>query len=425
LHVRSESEIEPHEKLMRKARRHRRIVFVNRYFDPDQSATSQMLTDLARGLAATGFEVHVVCSRQLYDDAGARLAACETRFGVQIHRIATTRFGRYRLAGRAIDYASFYVSCAVKLVMLLRNGDVLVAKTDPPLLSILAAPIVKAKRVALINWQQDVFPEIASELGPLRLPLGLDGCLGRLRDASLRTASMNVAIGGRMQEYLATRGIPESKLCVIENWADADAIRPRSTSASALRARLDIADRFVVAYSGNLGRAHDFETLLNAASALSDDARYVFLIIGGGSNTESLRQGVAVRKLNSFRFLPYQPRETLEDSLAAADVHFVSLLPALEGLIVPSKLYGILAAGRALIFLGDRDGEIARVIRRADCGSVVEVGDAGALVQTLRSMSADPEKLSRSGMRARNLLCEEYSLQHALGRWIALLDATG
>jgi glycosyltransferase involved in cell wall biosynthesis len=164
---------------------------------------------------------------------------------------------------------------------------------------------------------------------------------------------------------------------------------------------------------------------LNAASALSDDARYVFLIIGGGSNTESLRQGVAVRKLNSFRFLPYQPRETLEDSLAAADVHFVSLLPALEGLIVPSKLYGILAAGRALIFLGDRDGEIARVIRRADCGSVVEVGDAGALVQTLRSMSADPEKLSRSGMRARNLLCEEYSLQHALGRWIALLDATG
>ena len=130
----------------------RRVVFVNRYYDPDQSATSQMLTDLAKGLAANGFDVHVVSSRQLYDDPGTRLAPDETLFGVRVHRVATTRFGRNRLLGRAVDYASFYVTCAIMFLKLLRRGDVLVAKTDPPLLSILAAPIAKTKRAALINW---------------------------------------------------------------------------------------------------------------------------------------------------------------------------------------------------------------------------------------------------------------------------------
>src|SRR5258708_1098659 len=369
----------------------RRIVFVNRYYDPDQSATSQMLTDLARGMAARGFEVHVVSSRQLYDDPGTRLTADEMLFGVEVHRVATTRFGRNHLPGRAMDYASFYVTCAVMLLKLLRRGDVLVAKTDPPLLSILAAPVAKAKRAVLINWQQDVFPEVASHLGADPWPRLLDNCLRRLRDASLRAATMNVVIGGRMSEYLSARGIPASKLCVIENWADDTAIQPKPTSASVLRARLELADRFVVCYSGNLGRAHEFDTLLDAAEALKEEPTFIFLIIGGGAKMEALKRGVATRALGNFRFLPYQQRDALEDSLTAADLHLVSLLPTLEGLIVPSKLYGILAAGRPLIFIGDADGDIGRVIHRAQCGRSVTVGDSKGLANSLRKLAAEPD----------------------------------
>jgi glycosyltransferase involved in cell wall biosynthesis len=401
----------------------RQIVFANRYYDPDQSATSQMLTDLARGLAASGFDVHIVCSRQLYDDPGTRLVADETIFGVRVHRVATTRFGRNHLLGRALDYASFYVTCAIMLLKLLRPGDVLVAKTDPPLLSILAAPIAKAKRVALINWQQDVFPEVASHLGANPLPHWLDSLLRRLRDASLRAATMNVLIGGRMREYLAARGIPVSKLCVIENWADDHAIRPKPTAASALRTRLCLADRFVVCYSGNLGRAHEFETLLGAADALKGQPTFVFLIIGSGAKMEALKRGVATRALDNFCFLPYQPRDTLEDSLAAADVHLVSLLPALEGLIVPSKVYGILSAGRPSIFIGDPDGDVGRIIERARCGRSVRVGESSALGDALRTLAAEPEELAQMGARARQLLCAEYSLQRALERWVTILES--
>lgn len=399
-----------------------RLVFVNRYFDPDQSATSQMLTDLARSLATRGFDVHVICSRQLYDEPGRDLVAEETLSGVVIHRVTTTRFGRGRLPGRAMDYASFYVACAFMLLKLLRHHDVLIAKTDPPLLSLLAAPIAGLKGVKLINWQQDIFPEVASRLGANPLPKLLDGSLRFLRDASLRTATVNVVIGGRMREYLLARGLPAAKLDVIENWADAGLIQPKAVTASALRVSLDLRERFVVCYSGNLGLAHEFETLLGAAEELAGETAFVFLIIGNGAKMDALRKGVTMRGLANFRFLPYQPRATLEDSLAAADVHLVSLLPALEGLIVPSKLYGILAAGRPLVFIGDPDGEIARVIQSARCGRVVAVGESQMLASSLRELASDALGCASMGKRARKILCEKFSLETAIERWFALLQ---
>ena len=401
-----------------------KIVFVNRYYAPDESASSQMLTDLARGLATYGLAVHVVCSRQLYGDANARLLRHENLLGVTVHRVATTRFGRSRLVGRAIDYASFYASAGVMLAKLLGNGDVLIAKTDPPLISILAAVIARSKRAALINWQQDVFPEIATLLGVGFLPGWLDALLRRLRDSSLRFASMNVVIGSRMFEYFRGRGIPADQLCVIENWADAGAIVPKPSKASALRARLDLAGRFVVCYSGNLGKAHEFDTLLSAASALRANPSIVFLIIGGGTKMAPLQRAVAALSLDNFRFLPYQPREELEDSLAAADLHLVSLLPTLEGLILPSKLYGILAAGRPLVFIGDPEGDIARVISDAECGAIVGINAGDDLSAAILRLQADPAACDAMGRRARESLVNRYSMEKAIERWLAVLDAT-
>ena len=128
------------------AARSPKIIFVNRFYDPDQSATSQMLTDLARGLSAEGFDVRVVASRQLYEDSGAHLEAKETLCGVQVHRVATTRFGRGGLPGRAMDYLSFYLACTVLLMKLLRRRDILVVKTDPPLMSIMGGARRGAQR---------------------------------------------------------------------------------------------------------------------------------------------------------------------------------------------------------------------------------------------------------------------------------------
>jgi glycosyltransferase involved in cell wall biosynthesis len=400
----------------------RRVFFVNRYFYPDESATSQMLSDLAFGLAGHGVEVHVLCSRQIYTDPGADLAARERLYGVEVHRVATTRFGRARLIGRALDYASFYFSTALALSMSLRAHDLVVAKTDPPLISILAAIVARLKCAELINWQQDVFPEIATQLGANPLPRWIDAKLCRLRDWSLRAAKLNVVIGSRMLEHYRARGIPGDQLCVIENWADARAITPKAAENSSLRAELGLSREFVIGYSGNLGRGHEYGTLLAAAAALRSDQSIVFLMIGGGAKMELLRAAVADQSLENFRFLSYRPREQLADSLAAADVHLASLLPTLEGLIMPSKLYGILAAGRPLIFIGDTDGDIARVLAATDCGVTVGVNAVADLVAAIRRLQSAPTTVAAMGTRAREVLVERYSMDHAINRWMVVLN---
>ena len=398
-----------------------RVFFLNRYFYPDESATAQLLTDLGGRLVADGIEVHIVCSRQLYGEANAQLAAREIVHGVTVHRVWTTRFGRKGLAGRMLDYASFYMTCAVTLILKLRPTDILVAETDPPLISIVAAAAAWLKRAALVNWLQDIFPEVASQLGANPLPAVLDRMLRRLRDASLTAADANVVLGSRMREYVVSRRVPASKCHVIENWADTESLHPKPSADSRLRTRLGLADKFVIGYSGNLGRAHEYDTVLGTAEELHSDERFAFLFVGGGIKMESLQLQVKERGLQNVCFLPYQPRGELQDSMAAPDIHLVSLLPALEGLIVPSKFYGILAAGRPVVFIGDSDGELSRVIASARCGLVVQVGNSAALTDAIKSLEMDGALREAMGTAARHALCSRFSSKAALERWAKLL----
>jgi colanic acid biosynthesis glycosyl transferase WcaI len=411
-----------HERLGQTTVKKARVFFVNRYFYPDESATSQLLSDLAFGLAQSGCDVHIVCSRQLYGTPGAGLPASEVIRGVIVHRLWTTRFGRRNLFGRALDYVSFYATCAVALLRLVRRSDIVVAKTDPPLISLVAVMATRCRGAILVNWLQDVFPEVASALGASPLPAVLDRLLRSWRDASLRVAAANIVIGKRMREYLVGRGIPPNTMHVIENWALANTSRPKDSDESELRARLGLGGKFVVGYSGNLGRAHEHRIFLEAALALQSDGNVQFLFIGGGIRMDALRTMAEQRHLSNMRFLPYQPRESLEDSLAAADVHLVSLLPSLEGLIVPSKFYGVLAAGRPVVFVGDPEGELSRVIRESRCGFVVAVGDSADLAAAIRRLQNDVDQRASMGTAARDLLSARFGAPRALTSWIALVN---
>ena len=198
------------------------------------------------------------------------------------------------------------------------------------------------------------------------------------------------------------------------------------TLVSACRAKATrgtfLTDKFVVGYSGNLGRAHEFETLLEAAGLCGSDPDIAFLMIGGGAGMTALQRAVASRGLGNFRFLPLQPRESLGDTMAAADLHWLSLLPALEGLIVPSKLYGILAAGRPVLFIGDPDGEVARVIGPARAGLSVSIGQPAELAGQIAHLKSDPILREQMGENAHRLYREKYTGQRALDRWMALLN---
>jgi colanic acid biosynthesis glycosyl transferase WcaI len=163
--------------------------------------------------------------------------------------------------------------------------------------------------------------------------------------------------------------------------------------------------KFVLGYSGNLGRAHDFATVLAAAERLRADTNIIFLMIGGGKGFGELSAAVKARGLDrSFRFVPYQERQLLPYSLGVADVHWISLNPRLEGLIVPSKFYGIAAAGKPIIVIGDKAEEIAQLVQQHGCGIVITLGDADTLAETLQKLSTALETISAMGMRARAML---------------------
>jgi glycosyltransferase involved in cell wall biosynthesis len=386
-----------------------RVVLVNRYFHPDHSATSQMAEDLAFFLAARGWDVTAVTSRQLYDEPNARLPRNDSARGVRIVRVWSSRFGRDSLAGRAIDYATFYVSSLMALTRNVKKGDVVLALTDPPLISVIAALAARLRGARLVNWIQDLFPEVAEGLGVLRR----QRVLRALRQWSLRRAETNVALSEAMAKRIGIR------TAVRHNWAAED-LRPVPRDRNPLRDEWNLGSRFVVAYSGNLGRAHDAATLTGAMRLLSKDHRITFLIVGSGARLDDVRREGSG---DNVQFRPYQPRERLSESLSAGDAHIVSLQPQLEGLIVPSKIYGVMAVGRPVIYIGDAESDLGRLIADHQCGIAVAPGDSEKLAGVIRAFADDPSNAEEMGRRGRALFESRFAPALALSEWEQILKA--
>ncbi len=398
-----------------------RIWFINRFFWPDHSATSQILTDLAFDMAERKLDVHVIASRLAYDDPSAKLPAHECVKGVTIHRVATTRFGRSRLIGRACDYASFYVSTFFAAMRMVGRGETMVVKTDPPMLSIPLGLVARLKGARQVNWLQDVYPELAAKLG-VRLADGMIGrALGKLRNRSLTRANTNVMIGERMAEFFEKSG-GGGRRQVIHNFTADDTVVPIARDANPLRRSWGYgAGDLVVGYSGNLGRAHDLATMLGAARELRDRNGIRFLFVGGGHLRSDLEAIKTTEGLSSIDTRPYQPRDQLPLSMSVPDVQWLSLRPELEGMIVPSKFYSAAAAGRPVIFIGDSDGEVARMIQRGNCGWTFAPGDSKALAATLGLLADDPAAVAEKGRNARALIDREFTRARAFDAWHALL----
>ncbi len=390
-----------------------KLVFVNRFFYPDHSATSQMLSDAVFFLAEKGHEVHVVTSRLTYE-GDVRLMPSESVQQVVVHRIWTSSFGRDSLLGRAVDYFTFYLSVFWRLLWLLERGDTVIAKTDPPMVSVPVGLTAKIKGARLVNWLQDLFPEVAVELG-MQIPGFVISMLTWLRNRSLHQADQNIVIGELMRNRVLKQAVYTDRVTVVPNWADGEVVFPRA-GANPLRQQWSLDDKFVVGYSGNLGQAHEIETLLGAIRQLSSDSSVVFLFIGGGALLDDLKTRLGKEGMSNCLFQPYQPRQQLPLSLTLPDVHLVILKPELEGLIVPSKIYGVMSAGKPMLYIGDKEGEVASLVIEHGIGEVVAEGDSEALVSQILKMKETPESLVVMGDASRRLFDQHYSREKSLAK---------
>jgi len=400
------------------------ILFVNRYFYPDHSATSQILTDLAFRCAEWGFDVKVVTSRQRYDDPKALLPEFETVKGVTISRVGSTGFGRNRIGGRMIDYAAFLWKARRHVKRLVNSGTVVVTKTDPPMLGMFLGPLVGRRGGVLINWLQDLFPEVLIAVNGGRVVNVLCGPLRIMRNQSLGRAGANVVIGRSMAKYLVSSGVPEERVRLVHNWPFERDEKP-GNFGDELRKETGLDDSFVVGYFGNLGRVHEYETILGAICSLSPERKVRFLFIGGGVLMDELEQRVAELGLDNFQRRGYVEREDLPQALSSVDVHLVTLNPALERFVVPSKFAGVAASGRPVLYVGDPKGELGGLVTKWQCGYAMRPGESELLAARIRELARDAGAVERMGLNARRLYEREYRADALMNKWRELLTEIG
>jgi colanic acid biosynthesis glycosyl transferase WcaI len=387
-----------------------RVIFVNRVYWPSTAATAQLLTDLAEGLAAAGWAVQVIAAGE----------GSTRHNGVTIHRTGDPdRHGG--MLSRAVNYGRFRRAAQRLLKTLVQPGDVVVPMTDPPLLGTAVTSLVAARGGVVVPWIQDIYPEILSAhlggwttalLGPLRAR----------RNRAWRAARCCVTLGEDMAQTLAGGGVPAAQTALIPNWAPRELHVPASADTIAARRQAwGVADKFVVAYSGNLGRVHEFSAVLDAAGRLREQRDIVFLFIGTGARFAEVRSAAAARGLDNVRLLPPESRDNLPAALAAADAHLVTLKPAFAKLVYPSKLAGVLAAARPVLFVGPADGEIARLLAREQCGAAVGPAEGGRLAGLIAEWHQAPARARQLGRQGRAVYERHFAGAAALDRWQEVL----
>ena len=397
-----------------------RILAVNQFYRPDNAATAQLLTQLCEDLVAGGDEVTVVASRGAYL-GGGQLPAREFLSGVEVVRPWSTRLGKRTNAHRVSDYLSFWASSVLQLAIE-RQPDVILALSTPPMIAAGAGAVAASRRIPLVTWVQDVYPEAAVALGALSPSHPLVAALRLVSTATHRMSRTTVVLSETMGKRVAQQGQSRARIRVVHNWSDGAVVRPIAHDDNPFRREHVRPGQFLVTYSGNLGKGHDLTTLVNAARALDERHPHIqCLFIGDGVRrveTERMARG-----LSNVRFLPYQPFSELAASLSAADIHLVSLREGLEGLLVPSKLYGILAAGRPVMFVGPPESEVARVVTEHEVGWAGRPGDSVGLARAIEAAASDPHATAVQGERARALFEERFERRVAVANWRRVLHA--
>ena len=381
------------------------IAFFNRSFYPDQTATGQLLTDLCETLVRDhGCRVSVVAGVPLQPVDGATvssrgLVSRERHGGVEILRARGTRFPKRRFAGRASNYVSYFLA-ACYAGLRLDRPDVVVAQTDPPIIGLAAWLCAKRFGIPLVMAYQDLFPEVAVLLEDFQSDT-VNAMLQGVNRFLCRRAARIVAIGETMRSRLIeNKGAPPERTVVIHNWADTNAITP-GPRQNAFASAHGLTGKFVVMHSGNLGLSQSLETVIDAAAVLRDVPDIQIVFQGEGVKKADLQLRVRALGLSNVTFLPFQPKERLGESFAAADVFIVSLQRGLAGYIVPSKLYGILAAGRPYVAAVEDDCEVAAITRAHDCGLVAEPGDPRDLADKIMVFHRDRTWAAQAGANAR------------------------
>ncbi len=399
-----------------------RVLFLNRSYWPDCEATGQLLTQLCENLADT-FDISVLVGQPNANPKNESYVryGVQTRNGVDIHRVPHTTFNKRSTVGKALNFISFFFSACWQAVWV-PHPQVVIAETDPFLLPLLGGILKQLRGCQLIVYLQDIYPDIAVAIGKAK-PGFVTRTLWWMLRSTYNRADKVVVLGEDMRRRLILRGVDASRVVCIPNWIDTDDVYPIKEDND-FRREHGLQDKFVVMHSGNMGLTQELDQLLDVAERVQDDERIVFLLVGDGASRKRLQERVTASGLSNVRFLPYQPKEQLALTLSAADLHVVSMHPKISGLLVPSKMYGIMASGTPMLAIVPRTTDAHALVTREQIGFSVRPYDVAQQVTIIRQCAAGEHDLEAMGQRARQLVESDFDFGTSRGAFEDVLRKT-
>jgi glycosyltransferase involved in cell wall biosynthesis len=372
-----------------------RILLFNEYFPPDTSATAKMAALAAEALAQR-HQVTVLAGRPSYDPEERypmRLLRRDLRNNIVVERVGSTAFPRQRMSGRISNYLS-YLALAVPRALALRP-DLVLAMTDPPVAGIAGAAIARRAKRPFVYNIRDLYPDMALGGGIVRPSRWVERW-EQMHRRALRQAARVIVLGDDMRSRILAKGVAPERVVVVRDGAVIPDVLASPADPVAREIRCGFP--FVVIHAGNLGFYGAWGTLLEAARLLENDGAG-FVFVGDGANRASLEAAASGRR--NVRFLPFRPAQEVPCVMAAGDLHVVTVRRGLEGVVVPSKLYSILAAGRPVLVVAPAECDAARIVHESGCGAVADPDDPAGIAQAVRALRENPEELAAMGRRAR------------------------
>jgi colanic acid biosynthesis glycosyl transferase WcaI len=399
------------------------ILLFNEYYPPDTSATAKMAAVVV-GALAQRHQVTVVAGRPSYDPDEFypyALLHREKHNNVTVERVGSTAYPRHQMKRRVSNYLS-YLALAVPRAIAIRP-DVVLAMTDPPIAGIAGAFVAQMAGRPFVYNIRDLYPDMAVG-GDIVQPSKWVERWEKLHRRALRQAACVIVLGDDMRDRILSKGIDPERVVVVRDGTSIPTPQPDTTDP-AIRKSIDelrCGFPFVAIHAGNLGFYGAWDTLLKAAEVLRNEGNDTgFVFIGDGANRKRLEASAGNQ--GNVRFLPFRPVEQIPHVMMAGDIHIVTVKRGLEGVVVPSKLYSILAAGRPVLVVAPKECDAARIVVQDGCGIVANPDDPAAVAAAIRELRSDPVQLSEMGKRARES-AKKYARVNELQHLVEIMEHT-
>lgn len=404
----------------------KKIWVVSELYYPEETSTGYFLTKIAEGLAES-LPVSVLCVQPTYAARGVRAPVKERRNRVDIIRCKATALNKDIMIYRLVNMITISLSIFIKTLLHVNRQDYVLVVTNPPLLPFLTVAACRLRGAKCLLLVHDVYPEVLIVTGMTKAKTLFVKLLERATKLLYQNSERIIVLGRDMRELVLNKiGDKNSqRVVVIPNWADIDEIVPGARDESAFLAALGLSQKFVVQYSGNMGRTHGLENIIATANKLSPHENIHFLFRGTGAKKPWLESAVKKSNLANVSILPSQPRSELKSLLNGCDVAIISFIPGMAGISVPSRMYNILAAGKPIIAVADPESELALVVQEEKVGWVIPPNAPDILAEVILEAMANKELLIKMGYRARAVAEEKYSLNRIIKKYTSLVNGIG